>query len=241
MQRCLALALLLMVPAWSARPARAESEPSCETVTTVRCTGSAAPLALPGATPAPAAPPAPPPAPVVMPPMVVPAPLPPQADDAEVPRVAPPPPCCAEPAPRYEPVPPSEVTPTLLPGGWRLVRTPEGLMMERKKRTGVAGMWAPGLALWLISYLGTTAAGYTNGSPWAAAPFAGGFIAGGIALADGKVGPGLGWSVGSIMQLSGFVMFLVGTSIGEKIQRIPVAISPLASRDGGGVAIGGRF
>jgi hypothetical protein len=47
--------------------------------------------------------------------------------------------------------------------------------------------------------------------------------------------------VGSILQISGFVTFLVGASVGEKIQRMPVAISPLASRDGGGVSIGGRF
>jgi hypothetical protein len=218
-------------------------DPSCETITTVRCTGTAAPLALPGAqgpaaVAAPLPPPTLPPTVIPVPPPTVPAPPVVQENDYELPRLPAPsgPPCCAEPAVEY----PSQTA--VLPGGWKLVSDGGRLMLERKKKKGVAGVWAPGLALWMISYLGTSASGAMTGRAWAAAPFLGGFIAGGIDMAENKLGSGIGWSIGSAMQLSGFVMFLVGVSVGEKIERMPVGISPVSYRDGGGgVNLVGRF
>jgi len=230
MRRTIALVLLGSC-ILTARPALAESEPSCETVTTVRCTGSAAPLALPGNAPPPvAAPvqirlPAPPP---------VPQPLPLQEDDVEVPVMPARPACCAVPAPSFAPL-------DVMPGGWHLVQEGGELMLQRKKRTGIASVWGPGLAVWMLSFAGTAIGGTRDERPWAAIPFFGGFVSGGIDGLDGKAVRAFGYSVGSILQLGGFITFLVGVSLGEKIERMPLRITPTASRDGGGLSLTARF
>ena len=232
MRRTIALVVLGTWMFAASRPADADAEPSCETVTTVRCTGSAAPLALPGNAPAPVAAqqiriPAPPP---------VPQPLPPQEDDAEVPQLRAPerPACCAAAQPSYDPV-------AKIPGGWHLVQEGGELMLQRKRRTGIAGVWGPGLALWLVSYAGTSIGGVRDDRPWAAIPFFGGFVAGGIEAFEGSTSRVLGYTAGSLLQLGGFITFLVGVAAGEKLERMPLRIAPTAARDGGGLSLTARF
>jgi hypothetical protein len=233
----LCVSVISIAPA-SARAQAALDPQSCETISTVRCTGAAAPLALPTH------------APLIAPPAVA-----PQPPAAAAPVPAAPPPAAYPPAPLGCEAcpPPAEAAPTPWAGpalagsvgpGFKLVLDERGqLAYERRKKGTTPGVWGPGLALWLVSYLGTSIGGVADAGPYAAIPFFGGFVYGGFELIDGNLGKGIGYSVGGAMQLSGFVMFLVGLSAGkDKIDRIPVRVSPLAYREGGGgFAVAARF
>jgi hypothetical protein len=131
--------------------------------------------------------------------------------------------------------------PLTLPGGWKLVHVDGTLMMERKKKTGIASVWVPGMLTWLGSWVGLIASSAFDDRPFAAVPLMGGFITGGIDLADNNFGKGFGYALGSALQLSGFVTFLVGVSSGTKIERVPLEIAPMAQRDGGGATVRIRF
>jgi hypothetical protein len=109
MRSSLALVLSLLALAPCAH-AQTTAQDSCETVTTVRCTGSASPLALR-------------PAPVQVAPTVVPVPAPAQPVQVLPPVPAPPPSIpddtcteCVEPRAAAQPM----VLPPALSGGWRL-------------------------------------------------------------------------------------------------------------------------
>lgn len=242
--------LILVTLASLAQASLAQAEPpppSCETVTTVRCTGATAPLALPGA-PRPASAPVPtdelPPIPELAPEPVAP-PIPPlapririrppapQADDDEVPS------CCAAPP---APAPPPSALPALpLTGGWRLTVEDGRAVLVRKRHAPVGGVWGPGLVLWLGSWVGGTIAGATHGEPWTASPFLGSFASGVIGILDGDVGRGLGYTAAGILQASGFVMFLVGLSAGDRLEKFPIQVTPLAGQGFGGASLSARF
>jgi hypothetical protein len=188
--------------------ARADAaEPSCETVTTVKCTGSAAALALPGAQPG---------APVNIAPPVG---APPEAPPAWNQHAAAPDDCCGPAA--------SNLPPMHLPHGWALGRDERGMLYaEVQKHSPRASVWVPGLVLWLASYVGTAAAGGVyDGNPVASVPLVGG-MASAIIYGLGDDGPSFGkiagYTLGSMLQVGGMVTFIVGMSANHKLERLPV-------------------
>jgi len=235
------VSLLSALPRIAVAEPEAASQQSCETVTTVRCTGAAAPLALPGSV---AAQPTPP----LIPAPMVPAPQPvyPPAPQAAYP----PPPSsaypiapaegCATCSPYASPAPRPAGT---LPGGWQLALDEHGApVYERKLRRTSPGLWVPGLILWMGTYLGTGIGGVYDERPWTMIPFFGGIGAGAADMLDGDLGRGFGYTMGGLLQVTGFIMFVAGASGSTKLERLPVRVAPLAFREGGGgMSLAARF
>ena len=186
-------ALVVVGPAW----ARAdEAPPSCETVTTNRCTG-AAPI-------------------TVAPPVEAPPAAPANFGEQD---------CCAPMRPT-EPLRPS----FNLPPDWRLGRDEHGQLFAEIHKHGRPGIWVPGLVLWLGTYMTTAvAAGVFDGNPFASIPLVGGFVSAG-AYAFGGDGASAtqvaGYAMSSLLQVAGLVTFIVGLSAGNRMERLPVKLSP---------------
>ena len=197
-------------------PQSAPDECVTTTTTTTRCTGSAAPLAVPPVEAPQAAPVfAPPPAyapPVYQPPLVY---------------------------PNYAP------TMVVVPQhGWYLVRDADGsFWRERERSTPNNGLLGGGLGLFLSSWLITSIGGGSHGEGWAAWPVFGamaGAIAHGFDHNDGLV-TGL-YALSTIVQATGFIMAMAGSSSGpKKRERIPLSVGPSLLPSGGGMSFSGRF
>lgn len=233
---------LAFAPAHALAQAQSAAPDSCETTTTLRCTGATAPLALPGGvarstenTTASVAPPAAyPPAPYP------PAPYPP------APRPSCDPTCDASRCPlcggaralTLE----ESLRPAALAAGWRLGTDEHGQpVYERKVRRASPGLWVPGLVLWLGSYIGTSLGGLRDDRPWAAIPFFGALGAAGTDVLDARLGRGFGYLMGGLFQLTGFGLFIAGASGSNKLERIPIRIAPVAYQGGGGASLSARF
>lgn len=211
------------------------NEPRCKTTTTVECTGTAAPYAVPYADPAPA--------PVYQPSQ------PPPPAYAPPPVYAPPPPQYAQP-PQYPPYMPQ----LRLGDGFRTVIDPNGqLMVERRTRLGRPGVWGLGLAMFvgmpLLTGIGLgldrTEGNKTLYGGLSMLPVFGAFTNAGIAADDcswsydycdkSKAnGRAAGWAIAGLIQASGLVMLLVGLGTGpEKIERFPLRFSAGPTQNGG--------
>lgn len=228
MRSSLAAVLSVLVAAPLAHAQTAAPEDSCETVTTVRCTGNAAPLALPYNQQAGQ--------PVHIPPPVVPPP------DVLPPVPAPPDACneCAEPPRARAPV----GLPPALSGRWQLQIDENGAAYTRLRSTPSAAVWVPGLTLWLGSYVASMAVGISHdGNPYTAIPIFGALGTGIVAgLGGDGVGAAVGYTFGGIAQIAGMVTFIAGLAAGpKKLERMPVQIAPMASRDGGGFSLAMKF
>ncbi len=226
--RRLATLVLVSFTATLVRTAGAQESPppACETVTTVRCSGSAAPLAVGGQPPpaAVAAPPAPVAGPMPMVPQTppdVPRPLP-DIDDETPPR------CCEGPRPAPAATAPAFTVQTWnVPRGWRLSLDDQSQpVLERTKRTPMAGVWVPGLVVWLGTWLGTSVGGARDDRGYAAIPFFGALGTGIEGALEGDAARGFGYSIGGLLQVGGFVMFLAGLAGSKKIERLPVRLTP---------------
>ena len=223
------LLLPALAHAQTAPPSAEPAEPSeCTTTTTVRCTGAAAPLALP---PENSAPPSYAQPPAYPPPQANPYPYPPpQAYQPSA--YAYPPPC---------PIPPLG---DLAHG--RLVIDPDGsLWREKEVKRGTPGLWAPGLALWLGTYFATVVGGlYGKDFEWAPSsfPIFGAFGSAYIAGADGHGSAAALYAFSGLTQAAGFVMFVAGAVSGKpKLARTRVYMSAVPLQGGGGLGLSGRF
>jgi hypothetical protein len=148
-------------------------------------------------------------------------------------------------APAPAPAPTLLLDPQALGGGWTLVQTPDGrIWRERKTGGDTPGLWGAGLAFWLGTYgigvFGSIAAG--DGSIlFSTVPILGAFLNAGI-TARSDTARTL-WALDGVVQVGGFVAFLVGACVGPtKVQRVPLTIAPTSLVGGGqGVALQGRF
>jgi hypothetical protein len=132
--------------------------------------------------------------------------------------------CCAPMRP-VEPMRPS----FNLPAGWQLGRDEHGQLYAEIHKHGRPGIWVSGLVLWLGTYMTTAiAAGVVDGNPLGAIPLIGGFVSAG---AYGIEGGGsatqvAGYAMSSLLQIGGLVTFIVGLSVGDRVERLPVKLSP---------------
>lgn len=225
----IAVASLTWIAPAVSRAQPVANEPRCKTTTTVDCTGTAAPLAVPWGDPVPVAP-----APVVPPlPVAPPAPMAP-APVASPPQVAP------------TPVVPLFTVP--LPENMRTVLDENGqLVVERRTRLGRPAVWKAGLGLFLATpVIAAIGSGIDQGSNWsvpgagiAFAPIVGSFVNAGFSESGGRK---FGWTMSGLVQASGFVMFLVGLGTGpEKIERFPVRFTAGPTNGGASVGVNGAF
>src|SRR5439155_20180068 len=131
--------------------------------------------------------------------------------------------------------------PRQLRDGWKLVQTPQGLFRERRGSTDSPAMWGSGLALWLASYFIGAGVGTSEGQLWTWWPIIGTMISAGIGSSSDTAR--LLWSVDSIAQAGGFILFLVGQAAGpDKCERVPLTVTPVSFVGGGqGVGLTGRF
>jgi hypothetical protein len=188
----------LVVLGSSVTTARAdEPPPSCETVTTIRCAG-AAPV-------------------TVAPPVESPPVAPPSFGHDED--------CCAP----IAPAPP--MRPAFdLPPDWQLGRDEHGQLYAEVHKRGRASVWAPGLALWIGTYVTTAAVGgVVDRNPIAAIPIFGGFVSAGAYGLFGNGGNAsqvAGYAMSSVLQIGGLVTFIVGAASGNRLERLPVKLSP---------------
>jgi len=143
------------------------------------------------------------------------------------------------PPPGRDDSPPLWPCPVVIPPGWHLQQDPDGTWWRVRKHRGQAGMWVPGLVLWLSSYAAGLFAGAVEGQYETSFPIAGSFVA---AAFSESTSAQVGWAVDGVVQLGGLVMFIVGASLDGKLERLPVSVSPAAFYGGGsGVALSGRF
>jgi len=151
----------------------------------------------------------------------VPQPLPDLDDEA-------PPRCCARPEPAAAYAGPALSVQTWnVPRGWRLTLDDQSQpLLERTKRTPMASVWVPGLVVWLGTYLGTSIGGARDDRAYAAIPFFGALGMGIAGAVDGDAARGFGYSIGGLLQVGGFVMFLAGLAGSKKIERLPVRLTP---------------
>lgn len=129
--------------------------------------------------------------------------------------------------------------PLALPSGWRLTRDSSGALWRERKGHGQPRLWAPGLALWLSSYLLVSFGGLAARESLTSIPLAGAFVG---AARSNDAGGQIGWAVDGIVQLTGFILVVAGASLDGKLERLPVGVAPIALHGGGsGVALTGRF
>jgi hypothetical protein len=131
--------------------------------------------------------------------------------------------CCAPMRPT-EPMRPS----FNLPPGWQLGRDEHGQLYAEVHKHGRPGIWVPGLVLWLGTYMTTAiAAGVVDNNPIAAIPIVGGFVsAGGYGLFGGNATQIAGYTMSSLLQIGGLATFIVGLAAGNRMERLPVKLSP---------------
>jgi hypothetical protein len=182
------------------------------TTTTVRCTGAAAPYALP---------------PVVAPRVAAPA----------APVYAPAPPVYAPPlaAPIVIDIGSVER------GGWKLVQDPDGtLWRERRRHTVSRGLLGAGLGLLLTAYGAAIIGGAATGHEgMGAIPIGGAFI---NAATSGSQGPAAGWCINGFVQIGGLIMSLLSGGVGPlRVERERLQIAPVGLPGGAGVGMAGRF
>lgn len=229
--------IVLVIGVSVASLAVAQPVPTCRTTTTVECTGSAAPLAVPYESGGQAvAPPAP-----VYPPSPAYAPPPGYPSNA-------PPPGMPVPGTPYAPVNPQHpwvVVPPVLGNGWRLVTAPDGqLLRERRTHSMSPALFGTGLATLLVSYLGSgfgTLATHHAGRGVGFVPVFGAFAETAFSLDNGSRGAAAAWAVAGVLQIGGIVMTAVGGVAREKVERIPFRIGFGATSDAATVTLGGRF
>ncbi len=216
-----AAALACASPLASAQPLPPQApldECTTTTTTTTRCTGRAAPLAVPAV-----------------------------VEEEQAPVFAPPPqyapPVYAPPV--Y--APPLTYAPTVVmmpQHGWFLVRDPDGsLWRERERKTPNKALLGSGLGIFISSWLVTAIAAGARGEGWAAWPVfgaMGGAIAHGFDHRDAAA-TGL-YALSTIAQATGFIMAMAGTSSGpKKRERLPLTLGPSILLNGGGVSFSGRY
>ncbi len=98
---------------------------------------------------------------------------------------------------------------------------PLALWSERKVSTPLPGMWGAGLGLWVASYAVGAIAGASSNDPFGWWPILGPIAASALSHDTAQVL----WAVDSVVQVGGFVVFLVGLAAGPaKVERVPVWI-----------------
>jgi hypothetical protein len=115
------------------------------------------------------------------------------------------------------------------------------IVRERARRASIAGVWAPGLVLWIGTYLGTAIGGARDDRSYTAIPFLGGFTASFIGLWDGDLSRTAGYAIGSILQVGGLAMFVAGLVGRKYIERMPVQLSAYGAPGGGGATLIAHF
>jgi hypothetical protein len=141
--------------------------------------------------------------------------------------------------PGREESPPLVPCPVALPAGWRLQQDPDGTWWRVRHRRGQSSVWAPGLVLWLSSYVVGMGAGFAELQPETSFPIAGAFVAAAI---DDRPGAQAAWAVDGLVQLGGLVAFIVGASLDGKLEKLPISFGPATFYGGGnGVAVAGHF
>lgn len=139
--------------------------------------------------------------------------------------------------------PPARALPPFIDGGWWLDVDPvSGPSYVRVRRHARPGVWVPGLVVWLGSWAGTIAGGaVVDQNGLAAIPFFGAFGSGIFFGLDGDPGRAVGYTLGGLAQLGGFVTFLVGLAGEKRLERLPVQLVPLSFSAGGGAGMSLRF
>jgi|GEM_PF-4440434 len=192
-----------------------QDECTTTTTTTTRCTGRAAPLAVP---------------PVEAAPVFQPPPVYPYQQPAPT---------------LFAPPPSMGTTLIIVPQrGWYMVRDPDGsIWREREVRTPSSGLLGAGLGIFLSSWLATTIGGGVRGEGWASVPIIGAMssaIIDGFSRNNG-VATGL-YAFSTIAQATGFILAMIGTGSGpKKKERMPVTVGPSMLPNGGGFTFSGRF
>jgi hypothetical protein len=196
-----------------APPTSGECVTTTTTTVTTRCTGDAAPLAVPP----PAAPAQPPPVAAPPPPTAVPGQLPPWYVAPQAPSLAP---------HAHAHVPGHPPVVVQVNGRTRVVVDPDGSMWQETTRsTANAGGVGAGLTLFLGSWFVTGIAGTARGNAWGWWPVFGAYTG---AAWERDESVRVGWVLSGIIQTAGFVTSLICAAAGpKKVERLPLRVGPM--------------